>query len=180
MRIWTLGIGVALTSSPVFAESTDFVSPLLGTFEAGVLCAPDTQENRAAPDTIAGQTHVIDETPPFVSRGRVVPAAYGIGFGASAGLMSEDGMDNVTITFTHPPFKGFTATEQSFLSHIGPKDDPAISYYQFDHDYELALGTWVMTAEKEGATLFEVTFTVVPPSALPGLAAACGYTDLLS
>jgi hypothetical protein len=37
-----------------------------------------------------------------------------------------------------------------------------------------------MTATVGAVTLYETTFTVVPPQALPQLAGACGYLDLLS
>lgn len=178
LRVSLVGVAALLWGDP--AVGGDFTSDLLGYFEAGVLCAPTTSDSRTAPDTIAGQTHIVDGTPPFVSNGRVVPAILGIGFGSLAGMASDSGLEGVTISFTHPPFDGHTARKQSFQSYIGPADDPSITYYQFDHPYELALGEWVMSAAHDGEVFYRASFTVVPPAALPKLAAACGYLDLIS
>ncbi|PVA06382.1 DUF3859 domain-containing protein [Thalassorhabdomicrobium marinisediminis] len=172
----TLGGGAAVSQD---ATST---SPRLGFFKAGVLCAQDSLETRAAPDTVAGTTHVIDEAPPFVSPGPRVPAVIGIGFGVRAGLKGDFGQDGVTMTVTHPPFTGAGkgATRQSFVTSLSTSHSPSITFYQFDYPYELALGEWTMTAEAAGEILYQVSFTVVPPAALPELANACGYQDPLS
>ncbi|SLN29186.1 DUF3859 domain-containing protein [Pseudooctadecabacter jejudonensis] len=164
----------------VLAADDAFQSPLLGLFEAGVLCAQDEGTSRAAPDTVAGTTHVVTRAPEFISDGRLVPAVIGVGFGVRSGL--RDGMmqDGVTMTVTHPPFAGSGATQQSFQTRIGSDTDPGITFYQFDYDYELALGDWTMTASLGAVTLYEVTFTVVPPETLPNLADACGYQNLFS
>lgn len=164
----------------VSGAEDDFVSPLIGFFDAGVLCGQDGGERRTAPDTLAGSTFVIEDVPPFVSKARLVPAVLGIGFGVRAGLASELGQDGVLMRITHPPLDGSGATQQSFTTHIGSKDTPGITLYQFDYPYEIALGDWTMTASYGGAILYETTFTVVPPSALPELANVCGYLDLLS
>lgn len=170
----TIGWGVV-----VFAQTPDDVSPFLGSFEAGILCAQEPSGIREAPDTVAGTTHVIDTSPDFVNTGRVVPAVIGIGFGVRAGL-GDVGLDGVLMTVTHPPLEGSGVTEQSFMTSIGSSDEPGLTFYQFDEDYELALGEWRMTATTADAQLYDVTFTVVPPAALPELAGACGYLDLLS
>lgn len=165
----------------VFAQSSqETVSPLVEFYDAGVLCAQDTSVTREAPDTVAGTTHVIEDAPPFVSNGRVVPAVLGIGFGVRAGLADDLMLDGVTMTVTHPPFAGSGATQQSFQTLVRPASDPGITFYQFDHAYELALGDWTMTAKSGDIVLYETTFTVVPPAILPELAGACGYLDLLS
>lgn len=163
----------------VWGQAGDFVSPLIGSFEAGVLCAQDSGVVREAPDTVSGTTHVVEEAPPFVSNGRVVPAVIGIGFGVKSGLAADFPLEGVTMTVTHPPFAGSGATQQSFETLIRTEDDPGITFYQFDYGYELALGEWTMMARAGGVTLYEATFTVVPPSALPELAGVCGYLDLI-
>lgn len=155
------------------------MSPLIGFFDAGVLCGQDGGERREAPDTLAGSTFVIEDTPPFVSKGRLVPAVLGIGFGVRAALASDLGQDSVLMSITHPPLADSGTTRQSFTTYIGPKDVPSITLYQFDYPYEMALGDWTMTASYGGVTLYESTFTVVPPAALPELAGVCGYLDLL-
>jgi hypothetical protein len=162
----TLAAGMAW-GTVVSAAEDDFVSTEVGFFEAGVICAQ-------------GSTHVIEDAPPFVSNGRVVPAVLGIGFGVRSGLATEFGQDGVLMTITHPPLGGSGVTQQSFISNIGSSTAPSVTFYQFDYGYELALGEWVMTASRDGDTLYETTFTVVSPSALPELAGVCGYLDLLS
>lgn len=179
MRLLLAG-SIAAYGVTAWAAQDDFFSPLIDYFEAGVLCAQETTETRDAPNTVAGTTHVIDEAPPFVSTGRVVPAVLGIGFGVRAGLVSDNTLDGVLMHVTHPPFANGGATEQSFTTTLGPADAPSVTFYQFDYGYELALGDWTMKASSGGVTLYEVTFTVVPPAALPEFAGACGYLDLLS
>jgi hypothetical protein len=162
------------------AAEDDFVSPMLGLFEAGVLCAQEGGTVRLAPDTLAGTTYVVEDAPQFVSTNRVVPGVLGIGFGVRSGLASAIGQDGVLMTVTHPPLDDSGTTQQSFTTVVGSRDDPNITFYQFDYPYELALGKWTMTATYGAVTLYETTFTVVPPSALPELAGVCGYLDLLS
>lgn len=164
----------------VSAQADDFISPLLGFYEAGVLCAQDGGEVREAPNTVAGTTHVIVDAPPFVSKNRFVPAVLGIGFGVRAGLDSPLAQSGGLMSVTHPPLNENDTTQQSFLTTIGTQDVPGITFYQFDYAYELALGDWTMTATYGAVTLYETTFTVVPPQALPELAGVCGYLDLLS
>lgn len=177
-----LGIawGVGVWAQPNTSKSGDFVSPMVDFFEAGVLCATDEGVSREAPDTVAGTTHVVEDAPPFVSNGRFVPAVIGIGFGVRSSVISDAGLDGVTMTVSHPAFAGNGATQQSFVTRLGPQGAPGITFYQFDYGYELALGDWTMTASADGVTLYEATFTVVPPAALPELAGTCGYLDLLS
>lgn len=170
-----LGWGVC-----VWAQTDDFISPLVDRFEAGILCAQETGVTRDAPDTVAGTTHVIEQAPPFVSDSRVVPAVLGIGFGARVSLLSETGLNGVIFAVQHPAFAGKGATEQSFETVIGGQGAPGLTFYQFDYPYELALGDWRMTATSGGITIYDVTFTVVPPTTVPELAAACGYADLFS
>ena len=161
------------------AAEDDFVSPMVGLFEAGVLCAQEGGIVRLAPDTLAGTTYVVEEAPQFVSTDRIVPGVLGIGFGVQSGLASDIGQEGVLMTVTHPPLESSGVTRQSFTTVIGSHDEPNITFYQFDYPYELALGEWTMTATYGAVTLYETTFTVVPPSALPELAGVCGYLDLI-
>ena len=172
-----LAIGWGVCAS---AQDGDFRSPMLGFFEAGVLCAPETNQTHDAPDTVAGSTHIVQQAPPFVSHGRVVPAVLGIGFGVRSGLVPGVEQDDVVMSISHPPFAGSGAIQQSFSTHIGAQDAPGITFYQFDHGYELALGEWTMTAIAGDVVIYEASFVVVPPSALPELANVCGFEDLIS
>ena len=155
------------------------MSPMIGHLEAGVLCAQDGMVVRDAPDTVAGTTHVVEQAPDFISMGRAVPAVLGVGFGVKSGVLGDIGVDGVTMTLTHPAFEGTGATEQSFVTRVGSENAPGVTFYQFDYRYELALGDWTMTASVGSTILYEVHFTVVPPSALPELAEACNYLDLI-
>lgn len=169
-----LGWGVCVS-----AQEEEFVSPMIGFFEAGILCAPEAIGEREAPGTVSGTTHMIDQAPPFFSDGRVVPAVLGVGFGVRTGLDTAS-RTNAIMTVTHPPFAGSGRTEQSFVTLVGTTDTPGITFYQFDEGYELALGEWTLTATTGLLTLYEVTFTVVDPALVPELANACGNLDLLS
>ena len=183
MRISILASALALCGGVCVSEQDGpLISSALGFYEAGVLCAQDSGVSREAPNTVAGTTHVIEQAPPFVSNGPLVPAVIGIGFGVRAGLAGDMAQDGVVMTVSHPALsgKGNGATLQSFVTTIGPATDPSITFYQFDYGYELALGDWTMTAQAGGEVLYQTTFTVVPPAALPELAGVCGYLDLLS
>ncbi|MBU2992619.1 DUF3859 domain-containing protein [Octadecabacter sp. 1_MG-2023] len=181
MRTLYLGSALAVCGGVVvYAQNIDTVSPLLGFYKAGVLCAIEGGVVRDAPNTVAGSTHVVEDAPPFVSEGRLVPAVIGVGFGVRAGIQGTLGQDNVVMTVTHPPLIGNGQTKQSFSTSIGAELTPGITFYQFDYPYELALGDWTMTARSNGVTYYETTFTVVPPETLPELASVCGYTDLFS
>ncbi|KPP90558.1 MAG: protein of unknown function containing DUF3859 domain [Rhodobacteraceae bacterium HLUCCA08] len=174
-----LALPVALAAQETVPEAGDYISPALGHFEAGVFCAPPTEGAEPAPDTVAGMTHVVTEAPDFVSHGRSVPAVPGVGFGATTGFKGPFGRDGIEMRVTHPPFPGLGATRQSFETWIGPAADPGITFYQFDHDYELVTGDWVMEAWDGDSLVYRLVFTVVPPELLPDLAGICGYEDLL-
>lgn len=182
IRTTLLASALSLTLGAVaFAQKADFISPDIGFFEAGVLCALDSGVARDAPGTVAGTTHVVETTPPFVNTERRVPAVLGIGFGVLSGTVKNQLLEGVTMTVTHPPLPGNGTTSQSFTTTIAPSTDPRITFYQFDYGYELALGDWTLTTTMpDGTVLYKVTFTVVPPVQLPELAGACGYLDLLS
>jgi len=177
MRRATLLLISLFLAAPALAQ--EVVSSRVAVFEAGILCAPDSVGTREAPGTVAGTTHIVEETPPFVDEGRMVPAVLGVGFGVRAGFDSSFGEEDILIRVTHPPFAGTGATEQSFFTYIGGLNDPAITFYQFDYDYELALGTWTFEALSGDDLIYRTVWTVVPPNTLPELAGICGYMELL-
>jgi hypothetical protein len=157
------------------AQTSDAIASL----SAGVVCGPPVVGTSPAPDTIAGSTHIVDESPPFIAEITQVPAVIGIGFGVRAQAVDPDGIDGVTMVVTHPPMGDAGVTRQSYTSWISGAE-PSMTFYQFDEEFERVTGTWTFTAMLEEETLFAVSFDVVPPDALPGLADACGYGDLLS
>jgi len=174
MRIF---IPLLFLATPLLAE--DKTGPAIETLESGVICPPESTGTRPAPDTVAGVTNVVAETPPFVSTVNKVPAVMGIGFGAKAMTDSALGIDGVTMTITHPPMGPEKATEQSFQTSISGTDT-SITFYQFDYDYELLPGTWTMTATVGDEVLYTTQFQVVPPKQVPELAAICNFESLLS
>lgn len=163
------------TSLPPIAAAQDAIASL----RVGVVCGPPVIGSSPAPDTIAGSTHLIAETPPFIAEITQVPAVIGIGFGVMAQALDPEGLSDVTMIVTHPPMGVAGVTQQSYQSWISGTE-PSPTFYQFDEDYERVTGTWTFTAVLDYAELFSVAFDVVPPQALPGLAEACGYRDLLS
>lgn len=155
------------------------LSQAIASAQIGVICAVAPDEVVPAPGTVSGTKHVVSEVPPFVSYGRVVPAVLGVGFGISARAADPDGL-STTMEVTHPPFPGSGATFQSFPSRL-PGASDGITFYQFDHGYELVTGRWTLVMrDLSGSVLYSVAFDVVPPEQLPQLATACGYSDLLS
>ena len=158
----------------------DYTDPAVLGFEAGIICAVAPDRVDDAPGTVSGIKHVVEDRPPFLSNSRRVPAALGVGFGVSAQAVDPDGIDGVTMVVSHPPLPESGAREQSFRTVI-PGNAPGITFYQFDYEYELALGRWTLTTYgADGTVLFSIPFEVVPPEAVPGLAEACNYVELLS
>lgn len=147
--------------------------------EAGIVCPPVSVNSAPAPGTIAGSTHIIEVEPPFVSNARRVPAVLGIGFGVKSQTGIAGGLADVTMVVSHPPMGTDDIEVQSFTTHISDLD-PSITFYQFDYAYELLPGPWQMTAMRGKDVLYQVRFEVVSPEAVPELARACGYLDLLS
>lgn len=147
--------------------------------DVGIICPPDAMDSAPAPDTLAGSTHIITEDPPFVSNARVVPAALGVGFGVKAQSVAPGGITAITMRVSHPPMGDEGRTQQSFLTNMSGQS-PSVTFYQFDHSYELVQGTWEMAAFAGDSQLFSVSFEVVDPRRLPELAGACNFVDLLS
>lgn len=170
-------IPLLLFATPLVAQ--DKTSGAIASIETGVICPPESTGTRPAPDTVAGITNVVAEEPPFVSTVNKVPAVMGIGFGAKAMSESTFGIDNVTMTITHPPMGPQKTTQQSFLTSISGTDT-SITFYQFDFDYELLPGTWTMTATDGEQVLYSTSFEVVLPQQVPELAAICNFSELLS
>ncbi|WP_245731596.1 DUF3859 domain-containing protein [Loktanella fryxellensis] len=166
--------------SPITAVAqADTMSAAIASLEAGVICPPPTVGSTPAPGTLAGTTHLIEDEPPFVSPSQRVPAVIGIGFGIKSMATDPFGLQDVTITVTHPPMGPTAATTQSFQTRIDGTA-PSLTFYQFDFDYELVQGPWQMQAEKDGEILFTTSFDVVAPQAAPDLARVCGFEELLS
>lgn len=174
-----LSLALLLPVSGTAQTGADTVSPSIATLSAGVVCGPPVVGTSPAPDTIAGSTHIVAEAPPFIAEIRQVPAVLGIGFGVKAQASDPGGLSGVTMTVTHPPMGDTGVTQQSYVTWISG-DGPSMTFYQFAEEFERVTGTWTFTAQYLGEDLYTVNSDVVPPGALPQLAAACGYLDLLS
>ena len=173
-----LAAALCLFAAPAFAQGGDILSPEIGLFEAGVLCAAEPVATQPAPDTIAGFINVIDGDPEFVSHGRLVPAVIGISFGVRSAAVAQE-FPVVEIIVTHPPMGPDGVTRQSYLSDIGTTA-PSMSFYAFEFDEELVLGDWTFTAMAGEEILWSAGFEVVSPRQISELAGICNYLDLLA
>ena len=174
-----IALCLLLTAPMAGAVPVAQTSTAIAKLEAGVVCPPPAVGTSPAPGTVAGSTHIIEEEPPFVSNSQRVPAVIGIGFGVKALATDAAGLDGVTIVVTHPAMGAGSVQSQQFTTRISGLG-PSITFYQFDYAYELLPGPWQMIAVRDGQVLYTVGFEVVPPAAMPELAAVCGYEDLLS
>lgn len=157
----------------------DTVSDGIASYATGIICAVEPDRIDAAPGTVSGTKHVVHDAPDFVANSRQVPAVLGVGFGITAMAAPTEGITG-TMVVTHPPFAGTGATVQSFPSFV-PSGEAGITFYQFDYEYELAIGEWTLTfVADDGVPVYSIDFDVVDPARLPDLADACGYADLLS
>ncbi len=177
MRV-LLFLALAALPLPVAAQGADEVGGGIAAFEAGIICAPEVTGTLPAPDTVAGVTNIVDGPVEFVSRGRNVPAVLGMGFGARAQAKSKD-LYAVTVVVTHPPMGAQSQTRQSYQTVVRA-DQKSVTLYQFDFDYELVPGPWVIEAYDGDVLLYRANFNVVVPSLVPELASICGYENLLS
>lgn len=169
----------AIVMSAGSAQAENFRAPEIAFLEAGILCGPETTGTLPAPGTIEGATHIIENEPDFVSTVQVVPAVLGLGFGVKSQSVMPDGIDSVEIFVSHPEMGETAAAIQSFTTRISGAN-PSLTFYQFDHIYELVHGTWKFMARSGETTLYAVSFEVVDPRLVPELASLCGYMDLLS
>lgn len=168
-----------LIVAPLAALAEMAKGDAITSLEAGIICPPEPFDAAPAPDTLAGQTHVITEDPPFVSNSQVVPAALGVGFGIKALSDAPGGLPGVIVRVSHPPMGENGRQTQSFITAISGQS-PSVTFYQFDHTYELVQGTWTIAAYAGELELYAVTFEVVDPRLVPELAGACNFAELLS
>ena len=165
-------------SGAAWAGTQLIVSPRIDDIAVGLFCAPQSSGRRPAPDTMAGWVHVPDQPVEMVAEGQFVPAILGVGFGVRFVL---DGDETARIRFTvqHPPMPPDNITSQSWTSEFSPGSIETM-FFQFDFENELQPGDWSFRATLDGEDLFDVGFTVQPPSALPGLVGICQGGSLLS
>ncbi|WP_439155793.1 DUF3859 domain-containing protein [Yoonia sp.] len=173
--VLTVAFCIAQQAAALPTQFSDDIASL----QAGVICPPPTVGNAPAPGTIAGTTHIIANDPPFLSASRRVPAVLGIGFGIKALAADNVGIEDVTVVVTHPPMGDGQVVTQQFITRISGVS-PSITFYQFDHDFELIQGMWTMVGVAKNRVLYSVTFEVTAPGDIPELAGICGTQDVLS
>ncbi len=165
--------------TPVAAAPSDRISPAILALKAGIICAPQVIGTNPAPDTVAGVTNIVEGDPQFISNGRQVPAVIGIGFGLKAQAAGGGNLYDVTVTVTHPPMGDAGITQQTYPTAISG-NALSMVLYQFDFDYELVQGPWIIEAATGDEVLLRVAFEVVAPQMVPQLSAVCGFENLLS
>ena len=179
MRLLSRFLLFCITSTACFGQDADYTHSMIRNLDVGIICAQDPVGANPAPDTLTGSTHVIAGEPDFITDIRTVPAVLGIGFGVKSSVTDPAGLSDVVMRVSHPPMGAEGRTRQSFQTSISG-EGTSLTFYQFDHEFELVTGTWQMTAMHGETVLYEVSFEVVPPKFLPELAGLCRYGDLLS
>ncbi|WP_422827148.1 DUF3859 domain-containing protein [Thalassococcus sp. BH17M4-6] len=143
------------------------------TLTQGIFCEVESSDSVAAPGTVAGKIDLYDYVPEFQWIGGRVPAVMGLSFGLRSVTVSDQPLQGVVISLTHPPFRGSGATQQSYVTSLGGPG-PSINAYTFDLPEELVTGTWTFTANHNGREVYRASFEVVPPQAEPEIANSCG------
>lgn len=170
MKHMQLAFFMGLISTPAAADINFEDSILSGTI--GAFCSRVTVDSVDAPGTAVGRIDLFEGIPEIEWPTPVVPAAPGISFGVKTVTHSDEILNGVIITTTHPPFKNDGTTRQTYVTSLGGSD-PSINAYTFDFPWEQVLGTWSFSAEWEGIMLYEVDFEVVHPDLLPQITNGC-------
>jgi hypothetical protein len=177
MNIRALALALTLFALPAEAQQTEYIGNAVAELQAGVICAAKVVGTSPAPDTVAGVSNIIEEDPPFVTDGRVVPAVIGVGFAIKARTVTD--MNDLLVVVTHPPMGPEGMTRESFPSSLTSLE-LSMNAWQFEYDYELVTGPWTFSVFDGNKLIYRVPFEVVPPDMLPELAGVCGYEALLS
>lgn len=177
MNVRLFILALTLLALPAQAQDVEYTGTAIAELYAGVICAAKVVGTTPAPDTVAGVSNIIEEDPPFVSVGRVVPAVIGVGFAIKARTTSD--MNDLLVVVTHPPMGPDGMTRESFPTSLS-SFELSMNAWQFEYDYELVVGTWSFSVFDGNKLIYRVPFEVVPPDMLPELAGVCGYEELLS
>ena len=148
------GLALAAPSTPGVAE-----------FDYGYFCALEPVDEGVAEGTISGTVAYVEGPPPFISRGSLVPARIGVGFGVHVRVLPEyEGM--VTVHVEHPPMGPDGVTRQVWVTDLSADEQEYLGY-SFDHSYELVTGPWRMTATANGRVIYDASFEVLDPALMP-------------
>lgn len=156
--------------APSAAE--DFIDAAqLHNLKTGLICPSDTIEKIPAPDTLLGHVRRTDGEQVLVST-RTVPMVRNLGFGVDVQPVGPRVFDPVTVTITHPAYKGTEVKTESWQSAIKPRRSN-LNYFVFEFDAEMVPGEWTFTLTYQGRELLHVSFTVVPPEDYPNVEGLC-------
>jgi hypothetical protein len=136
----------------------------------GIFRVAGKEEIIPAPEMPSGLNRIIrTDDAILVSSTNVIPAKIGVRFGMKyeiSNLPGPDGLVVVTEVAKHPRITkpdgttadGFTSV-QKYLVHEGKI--VGFTGYSFDHDYELAAGSWEFEMQYGGKTVCSQKFIVV-------------------
>jgi hypothetical protein len=164
--LWALAFGVV---SPAAAQLRYF--PPAVQAEQGLFCAVEPGELRAAPDTESGFINVPDRDLHMVAGGDLVPGQLGMGFGVSFTL-DAPAPRLLTYVTEHPPMGADGWVRQSWTGLVQPGWIETV-FYQFDHDYEVLIGDWVLSAFDGETLVYSARFKVTDPALVPRLSGLC-------
>ncbi|MEZ5798944.1 MAG: hypothetical protein R3D63_16600 [Paracoccaceae bacterium] len=162
-----------LAALPAWAEpATPSLSPEIAWLETGVFCALQAMDRMPAPGSDSGWIHVPRGQITFHWPDRqVVPASIGIAFGVRAA--ARPGWAGPAVIHVLRPGRSTPETFETSISDAGG----ALAFFRFDTQDELLPGLWALEAWQGDTRLYHAEFEVVPASALPEIAQACGATS---
>lgn len=147
-------------------------------FAWGIICAEDSGERIAAPDTMAGFIDIYAGKPHIGRATTRIPAIEGLAFGIVAQANGVD-LSAVTARVNHPPMGTGGVTRQSWESFFSAAE-PSSNFFRFDYPEERVPGPWTMEATVEGRVIYSVTFEVVDPSLMPDFVNPCPGPQTIS
>jgi hypothetical protein len=177
MRVLPLLFALA-PAAPAFAEVTGDRT-FFATLEAGILCVDGTSTSEPAPGTRLGY---IDTVEGDISLGLAttrIPALPDLSFGVISTVIDGQGATGVTIIVSHPPMGTEGSTRDAWQRDFYGGGQDA-SFFSFDYPEELVTGDWTMQAMLGDRLLYEASFVVVDPGAMPGFASPCQMPPQIS
>jgi hypothetical protein len=138
----------------------------------GIVAPHPRGKTVATPQTPSGVTQLPELPPRITTTTDRIPAKLGVQFGIAyeiTGLAAKDDEEvEVELSVSFPDMtkpdgsvtKGFNYTAKS---PVAGGVLCGVSFYSFDHEYELAVGTWRFEVRQAGKTMASKAFTVHTP-----------------
>lgn len=159
-RLFILLLGLMTSVGPAKADPTaSFNLNRISDVHAGIFCyrAPDYLTRDT--ETIDGTVDRFDTAPDLVKQTQVIPALDGLLFGVS-GRGAPGGDLVVTMEVVHPPLGEKGITRETWEAWY-PNDRITMNGYTLGLDRGSPIGTWTVSAKRNGKMVFEVQFEVV-------------------